>query len=121
MRPLCSVPFATCAFVATVDLAAAVAEGPRQAEPDPGSGIVEIFQIAVAFVAAVTRSAGDGEATAALIRLLVIVEVLIAALGFVCCVTVWGRGKAALVFRIVDVMGSLFLIIAMMIAGLAMV
>ena len=119
MRPLCSVPFATCAFVAALDLAVAAAEGPPR--PDPGRGIVEIFQIAVTFVAAVTRSVEDSEATAALIRLLVIVEVLIAALGIVCCVTVWGRGKAALVFRIIDVMGSLFLIIAMMIAALALV
>lgn len=113
-------PFATCAFVATVDLAFAVAEAPPHVEPEPGSGVTAIFQIAVTFVAAIMRGVEDGETTTALIRLLVIVEVLIAALGVVCCATVWGRGKAALVFRIIDVMGSLFLIIAMMIAALAM-
>jgi hypothetical protein len=32
----------------------------------------------------------------------------------VSCVTVWGNGKADLVYRIVDVMGALFLFITLL-------
>jgi hypothetical protein len=153
MRPACSLSFATCAFVAAVDLAVATTthdtrqptagapapavqsqterEWPRPElrDPDPAprhlpestGGVVDVFEIAMAFVTAATRRLEEGGAQGVIIRLLVIVEVLIAALGVICCVTVWGRGKADLVLKIIDVMGSLFLVITLLIAALAVV
>jgi hypothetical protein len=153
MRPACSLSFATCAFVAAVELAVATTthdaldptagapapmaqpqtevEWPRPGlRPDPAplrlpespdGGVVDIFQIAVEFVTAATRRLEEGGAQGVIIRLLVIVEVLIAALGVICCITVWGRGKADLVLKIIDVMGSLFLVITLLIAALAVV
>ncbi len=91
---------------------------PRRAAESAG-GVVDVFEIAVAFVTAATRRLEEGGAPGVIIRLLVIVEVLIAALGVICCMTVWGRGKADLVLKIIDVMGSLFLVIALLIAALA--
>jgi hypothetical protein len=153
MRPACSLSFATCAFVAAVELAVATtthdtlhptADAPApmaqpqtevawprpELRPDPApprlsespdGGVVDIFQIAVEFVTAATRRLEEGGAQGVIIRLLVIVEVLIAALGVICCITVWGRGKADLVLKIIDVMGSLFLVITLLIAALAVV
>jgi hypothetical protein len=70
------------------------------------------------FVREITRSLERGDYTGAVIRLLIIVEVLIAALGAVSSITVRGKVKADLVYRIVDVMGALFILIALLLLGL---
>lgn len=86
--------------------------------PPDGGGIVRLFESTLAFVQGITRSFERRDDSGVVVRLLIIVEVLIGALGFASCVTVWGKGKADLVYRIVDVMGALFLVIALLIFGM---
>ena len=85
---------------------------------DDTAGAARIFASALAFVREISRSLERGDYTGAVIRLLIIVEVLIAALGAVSTVTVGGKVKADLVYRIVDVMGALFILIALLLGGL---
>ena len=85
---------------------------------DESAGAARIFESALAFVREISRSLERGDFTGAVIRLLIIVEVLIAALGAVSTVTVGGKVKADLVYRIVDVMGALFILIALLLLGL---
>jgi len=80
-------------------------------------GVVQIFEATLDFVREISRSFRRHDQAGAVVRLLVVVEVLIGTLGVVSCVTVWGQGKADLVYRIVDVMGALFLVIAMLLAA----
>lgn len=86
--------------------------------PDGTDGVARLFESTLAFVREISRSLERGGYTGAVIRLLIIVEVLIAALGAVSCVTVGGKVKADLVYRIVDVMGALFIIIALLLVGM---
>jgi hypothetical protein len=90
------------------------AEGATVPRPDGTDGVARLFESTLAFVQEISRSLARGGYTGAVIRLLIIVEVLIAALGAVSCVTVGGKVKADLVYRIVDVMGALFIIIALL-------
>jgi hypothetical protein len=85
---------------------------------DENAGATHIVESVLAFVREITRSLERGDYTGAVIRLLIIVEVLIAALGAVSTVTVRGKVKADLVYRIVDVMGALFILIALLLLGL---
>ena len=85
---------------------------------DESAGAARIFESALVFVREISRSLERGDFTGAVIRLLIIVEVLIAALGAVSTVTVGGKVKADLVYRIVDVMGALFILIALLLLGL---
>ena len=103
-------PPATLRSVPSVDAVAV----PR----DENAGAARIFESALAFVREISRSLERGDYTGAVIRLLIIVEVLIAALGAVSTVTVHGKVKADLVYRIVDVMGALFILIALLLLGL---
>jgi len=98
-------------FVATA-VAGAEESGPAPAEH--GDGIARIFEFTLEFIGEIARSLETGDATGTIIRLLIIVEVLIGALGIVSCVTVWGQGKVDLVYRIIDVMGALFLVITLL-------
>ena len=82
--------------------------------------VFSIYEFALDFIAEISRGFQTGDYTGAVIRLLIIVEVLIGALGFAACATVWGKGKADLVYRIVDVMGALFLIIAFSLLAMAL-
>jgi hypothetical protein len=87
------------------------------ASPDPGDpedSIARIFGVTLRFIGDIARSLERDDPTGALIRLLIIVEVLIGAVGIVSCITVWGQGKIQLVYRIIDVMGALFLVITLM-------
>jgi hypothetical protein len=84
---------------------------------DESAAAARIFESALAFVREISRSLERGDYTGAVIRLLIIVEVLIAALGAVSTVTVHGKVKADLVYRIVDVMGALFILIALLLLG----
>jgi hypothetical protein len=95
----------------------AVASGQDDATRD--EGVVRLFKLALDFVWEISHSFERGDYTGAVIRLLIIVEVLIAVLGVVSCVTVWGKGKADLVYRIVDLMGALFLVIALLLVAVA--
>ena len=96
---------------------------PRDGSPPAGpTGTVsKIFETAVEFVNESSRSLEKNGYVSVVIRLLIIVEVLIAAIGFASCITVWGRGTADLVFRIVDVMGGLFLFIALLLIALTFI
>jgi hypothetical protein len=85
---------------------------------DDGDDAARIVESTLAFARAISRSLERGDYTGAVIRLLIIVEVLIAALGAVSTVTVRGKVKADLVYRIVDVMGALFILIALLLLGL---
>lgn len=85
---------------------------------DENAGAARILESALAFVREITRSLERGDYTGAVIRLLIIVEVLIAALGVVSTITVRGKVKADLVYRIVDVMGALFILIALLLLAL---
>jgi len=85
---------------------------------DESAGAARIFESTLAFVREISRSLERGDFTGAVIRLLIIVEVLIASLGAVSTVTVRGKVKADLVYRIVDVMGALFILIALLLLGL---
>ncbi len=84
-------------------------------------GVVRLFEFTLDFVGEISRSFERGDYSGAVIRLLIIVEVLIGALGVVSCITVWGKGKADLVYRIVDVMGALFLIIALLLVAMTII
>lgn len=97
-------------------LAAAVASGeaPPPAPAEERESILRLFEFTLEFIGEISRSFESGDYTGTVIRLLIIVEVLIGALGIVSCVTVWGNGKADLVYRIVDVMGALFLFITLL-------
>jgi hypothetical protein len=88
------------------------------AAPAQNAGAARIFESALAFVREITRSLERGDDTGAVIRLLIIVEVLIAALGAVSTITLRGKVKADLVYRIVDVMGALFILIALLLLAL---
>lgn len=81
---------------------------------EQSESLVTLFQFTLDFIAAISDSFEAGDYSGAIIRLLIIVEVLIGALGVASCVTVWGKGKADLVYRIIDVMGALFLFIALL-------
>jgi len=94
--------------------AVASAQEPPAAPAEDGASIVRIFEFTLQFIGEISRSFERGDYTGTVIRLLIIVEVLIGALGVVSCVTVWGQGKADLVYRIVDVMGALFLFISLL-------
>ena len=96
---------------------------PRQESPlaGPTESVSEIFETAVEFVKESSRSLEKNGYAGVVIRLLIVIEVLIGALGFVSCITVWGKGKADLVLRIVDVMGGLFLFIALLIIALTFI
>ena len=85
---------------------------------DESADAARIFASALAFVREISRSLERGDYAGAVIRLLIIVEVLIAALGAVSTVTVRGKVKADLVYRIVDVMGALFILIALLLLAL---
>jgi hypothetical protein len=85
---------------------------------DATTGVAQIFESTLAFLREISRGLDRGGRTAAVIRLLIVVEVLIAALGVVSSVTVAGKVKADLVYRIVDVMGALFIIIVLLLLGL---
>ena len=85
---------------------------------DPDDAAIEVVDSVLAFVREITRSLERGDYTGAVIRLLIIVEVLIAAFGAVSTVTVRGKVKADLVYRIVDVMGALFILIALLLLAL---
>jgi hypothetical protein len=92
------------------------------ATPAPASdvitGVAQIFESALAFLREISRGLERGGYTGAVIRLLIVVEVLIAAVGVVSSVTVGGQIKADLVYRIVDVMGALFIIIVLLLLGM---
>lgn len=94
--------------------AIAGAQDPAAAPAEEGESIVRIFEFTLEFIEEISRSLESGDYAGTVIRLLIIVEVLIGALGIVSCVTVWGQGKADLVYRIVDVMGALFLFITLL-------
>lgn len=103
--------------IASPLMAAAVvapAHDPAPAPTDEGQSILRIFESTLEFIREVSKSFESGDYAGTVIRLLIIVEVLIGALGIVSCVTVWGQGKADLVYRIVDVMGALFLFITLL-------
>lgn len=95
-------------------------QGDATQAPESGDSLFRIFEFVLSFVGEISQSFERGDYTGAVIRLLIIVEVLIGALGFAACVTVWGKGKADLVYRIVDVMGALFLIIALLLVAMAL-
>ena len=97
--------------------ALASAEEAAAAPDEEPPGVVRIFEATLDFVREISRSFERRDHAGVVVRLLVIVEVLIGALGIVSCVTVWGRGKADLVYRIVDVMGALFLVIALLLTA----
>jgi len=97
---------------------AASAEPAATPAPDATAGVARIFESTLAFLREISRGLDRGSRTAAVIRLLIVVEVLIAALGVVSSVTVGGKVKADLVYRIVDVMGALFIIIVLLLLGL---
>jgi hypothetical protein len=90
-----------------------------QDDPTRNEGVVRLFKFTLDFVGEISHSFERGDYTGAVIRLLIIVEVLIAVLGVVSCVTIWGKGKADLVYRIVDLMGALFLVIALLLVAVA--
>jgi hypothetical protein len=94
------------------------AEGNDGDEDAATDSITRMFDTLVEFVTESSRHLETDSSTGIIVRLLIIVEVLIGALGFASCVTVWGRGKANLMFRIVEVMGALFLVIALLIVWL---
>lgn len=104
---------------APAPMVSTLASAPDRAEaPDARqAGVVRVFEATLDFVREISRSFERRNYAGAVVRLLVIVEVLIGALGVVSCMTVWGKGKAALVYRIVDVMGALFLVIALLLAA----
>ena len=105
-------PPAAVGSVANVELAAVSA-------PDEGGGVVaRLFESVPGFVRQISRSLERGDDVGAIIRLLIIVEVLIASLGAVSSVTAGGKVKAELIYRIVDVMGALFIIIALLLLGM---
>jgi hypothetical protein len=85
---------------------------------DTPDGVNRLFEATLGFVREISRSFERGDYAGAVIRLLIIVEVLIAALGAVSCVTVRGKVNADLVYRIVDVMGALFILIALLLFGM---
>ena len=85
---------------------------------DQHGATTDMVDSVLAFVREITRSLERGDYTGAVIRLLIIVEVLITALGAVSTITVHGKVKADLVYRIVDVMGALFLLIALLLLAL---
>jgi hypothetical protein len=97
--------------------ALASAEEAAAAPDEEQPGVVRIFEATLDFVREISRSFERRDHAGVVVRLLVIVEVLIGALGVVSCVTIWGRGKADLVYRIVDVMGALFLVIALLLTA----
>jgi hypothetical protein len=88
------------------------------APTDESGGAVRLFEATLGVVREISRSFERGDYTGAVVRLLIIVEVLIAGLGAVSCVTVRGKVNADLVFRIVDVMGALFIVIALLLFGM---
>lgn len=96
---------------------AAATTAPVEATGTERRDVVQIFEATLDFVREISRSFERHDYAGAVVRLLVIVEVLIGALGVVSCVTVWGAGKADLVYRIVDVMGALFLVIALLLTA----
>ena len=100
---------------------AAGAEDDATRSAASSDGVVRLFEFTLDFVGEISRSFERGDYSGAVIRLLIIVEVLIGALGIVSCITVWGKGKADLVYRIVDVMGALFLIIALLLVAMTIV
>ena len=104
------------ALAPTVSTLAIAPDAPA-ASDDRQAGVVRIFESTLDFVREISRSFERRDYAGAVVRLLVIVEVLIGALGVVSCLTVWGKRKAALVYRIVDVMGALFLVIALLLAA----
>jgi hypothetical protein len=85
---------------------------------DQRGAATDMVESVLAFVRAITHSLERGDYTGAVIRLLIIVEVLIAGLGAVSTITVRGKVKADLVYRIVDVMGALFILIALLLLAL---
>ena len=85
---------------------------------DASSAVAEIFESTLDFLREVSRSLEHGGYSGAIIRLLIVVEVLIATLGVVSTVTVGGKVTADLVYRIVDVMGALFIILALLLLGM---
>jgi hypothetical protein len=97
---------------------AATAEPAAAPPSDAATGVAQIFESTLAFLREISRGLDRGGRTAAVIRLLIVVEVLIAALGVVSSVTVGGKVKADLVYRIVDVMGALFIIMVLLLLGL---
>jgi len=86
---------------------------------DESRRLVGLLESTLAFVREISRSLERGDYIGAVIRLLIIVEVLIATFGAVSTVTVRGKVKADLVCRIVNVMGALFLMIALLLLGMA--
>ena len=98
----------------------AVAVAARDEPRAPPAGLVQLFTSVLDVVREVSRSFQRRDDTSATARLLVIVEVLIGALGIASCLTVRGRDKADLVYRIIDVMGALFLAVALLLFGLTM-
>lgn len=88
------------------------------AAADESAAVVRLFESTLGFVREISRSFERGDYTGAVVRLLIIVEVLIAALGAVSGLTVRGKVNADLVYRIVDVMGALFIIIALLLLGM---
>lgn len=86
----------------------------------PPAGLVQLLASVLDVVREVSRSFQRRDDTGATVRLLVIVEVLIGALGIASCVTVRSRDKADLVYRIIDVMGALFLAVALLLFGMTM-
>ena len=98
----------------------ALASAPEPGMPtaDEHGGAVRLFESTLGVVREISRSFERGDYTGAVVRLLIIVELLIGALGAVSCVTVRGKVNADLVCRIVDVMGALFIVIALLLFGM---
>jgi hypothetical protein len=113
-------PIAMPLFATAVASAPDPLPAPLEHAEAESEGIVKLFEFTLRFIGEISRSFESGDYTGTVIRLLIIVEVLIGALGVVSCVTVWGQGKADLVYRIVDVMGALFLFISLLLLATLM-
>jgi hypothetical protein len=98
--------------------AAIVQLAPSSTDAPPGTdvrpAVVRVFEATLDFVQEVARSFDRRDYMGAVVRLLVIVEVLLGGIGVVICMSVWDAHRARLVYRIVDVMGALFLVIALL-------
>ena len=87
---------------------------------DARTAVVRLFEATLEFVQEIARSFERRDYPGAIVRLLIIVEVLLGGIGIVSCMSVWDADRAKLVYRIVDVMGALFLVIALLLFGMTL-